>query len=72
MPTPNSQHYDVIIAGGPLRGRGDSDAAGPVRYGTDTLSTHALMHGAPYSWRLLNPVNSGGYGLVRRWDDKGV
>ena len=41
MPTPNSQHYDVIIAGAHCAGAATAMLLDRSRYGTDTLSTRA-------------------------------
>jgi 2-polyprenyl-6-methoxyphenol hydroxylase-like FAD-dependent oxidoreductase len=59
MPTPNSQHYDVIIAGARCAGAATAMLLDRSRCGTDTLSTHVLMRDAvlqPYSWGLFNRV----------------
>jgi menaquinone-9 beta-reductase len=78
MPTPNSQHYDVVIAGARCAGAATAmllarqgarvlllDRSRP---GTDTLSTHALMRGAVLQlhwWGLLPRVIAAGTPAVR-------
>lgn len=72
-PTPTRTDYDVVIAG--ARCSGASLAmllarrglrvlvVDPVRYGKDTLSTHALMRGAVlqlHRWGLLDTVRASG------------
>ncbi len=59
MSTTNTQHYDVIIAGARCAGAATALLLArqgarvlvldKSRYGTDTLSTHALMRGASCS-----------------------
>ena len=69
MSTPNNPHYDVIIAGARCAGAATAlllarQGARVLvldrsRYGTDTLSTHALMRGAVvqlHRWGLLPAV----------------
>jgi flavin-dependent dehydrogenase len=66
MLTRNSQHYDVVVAGARCAGAATAmllarEGARVLlpdrsRYGTDTLSTHALMRGAVlqlHRWGLL-------------------
>src|SRR5262249_8892998 len=78
MSTRSTQHYDVLIAGARCAGA----ATAPLlarqgarvllldrsRYGTDTLSTHALMRGAVvqlHRWGLLPGVAGAGTPPVR-------
>ena len=59
MTTRNTQHYDVIIAGARCAGAATALLLArqgarvlvldKSRYGTDTLSTHALMRGAGHT-----------------------
>ena len=69
MPTRNSQHYDVVVAGARCAGAATAMLLARQgarvllldrsRYGTDTLSTHALMRDAVlqlHRWGLLAPV----------------
>ena len=79
LPSPISRsHYDVLIAG--ARCAGASTAmllarqglrvlvVDPVRRGSDTLSTHALMRGAVlqlHRWGLLDAVRSSGTPAIR-------
>jgi flavin-dependent dehydrogenase len=78
MSTAGTQHYDVIIAG--VRCAGAATALllarqgarvlvlDKSRYGTDTLSTHALMRGAVlqlHRWGLLPAVAGAGTPPVR-------
>jgi menaquinone-9 beta-reductase len=78
MPTRNSQHYDVIIAGARCAGAATAMLLARQgarvllldrsRYGTDTLSTHALMRGALlqlHRWGLLSQVIAAGTPAVR-------
>ena len=78
MPTPNGQHYDVIIAGARCAGAATAMLLARQgarvllldrsRYGTDTLSTHALMRGAVlqlHRWGLLPRVIAAGTPAVR-------
>jgi flavin-dependent dehydrogenase len=78
MQTRKSQHYDVVIAGARCAGAATAmllarqgarvlllDRSG---YGTDTLSTHALMRGAVlqlHRWGLLAGVAAAGTPAVR-------
>ena len=72
MPTSNSQHYDVVIAGARCAGAATAMLLARQgarvllldrsRYGTDTLSTHALMRGAVlqlHKWGLLAGIAAG-------------
>ena len=72
MSTANTQHYDVIIAGARCAGAATALLLArqgarvlvldKSRYGTDTLSTHALMRGAVlqlHLWGLLPAVAGG-------------
>ena len=78
MSTTNTQHYDVIIAGARCAGAGTALLLArqgarvlvldKSRYGTDTLSTHALMRGAVlqlHRWGLLPAVAEAGTPPVR-------
>src|SRR5690242_21867488 len=78
MSTASSQHYDVIIAGARCAGAatalllarqgGRVRVLDKTRYGTDTLSTHALMRGAVlqlHRWGLLPAVAGTGTPPVR-------
>jgi len=78
MTTRNTPHYDVIIAGARCAGAATALllarqgarvlALDKSRYGTDTLSTHALMRGAVvqlHRWRLLPAVAWAGTPSVR-------
>ena len=78
MSTSNTQHYDVVIAGARCAGAATAlllarQGARVLlldrsRYGTDTLSTHALMRGAVlqlHSWGLLDRVIAAGTPPVR-------
>ena len=78
MSTPNTPHYDVIIAGARCAGAATAlllarQGARVLvldrsRYGTDTLSTHALMRGAVvqlHRWGLLPAVAGTGTPPVR-------
>jgi flavin-dependent dehydrogenase len=78
MPTPNGQHYDVVIAGARCAGAATALLLARKgarvllldrsRYGTDTLSTHALMRGAVlqlHRWGLLPGVIAAGTPAVR-------
>src|SRR5947207_3612842 len=69
MSTADTQHYDVIIAGARCAGAASALLLArqgarvlvldKSRYGTDTLSTHALMRGAVVQlnrWGLLPAV----------------
>jgi len=78
MSTGNIQHYDVIIAGARCAGAATALLLArqgarvlvldKSRYGTDTLSTHALMRGAVlqlHRWGLLPAVAGAGTPAVR-------
>jgi flavin-dependent dehydrogenase len=78
MSTPNVPHYDVVIAGARCAGAATAlllarQGARVLvldrsRYGTDTLSTHALMRGAVlqlHRWGLLPAVIEAGTPPVR-------
>jgi flavin-dependent dehydrogenase len=78
MSTANTQHYDVIIAGARCAGAATALLLArqgarvlvldKSRYGTDTLSTHALMRGAVlqlHRWGLLPAVTGAGTPPVR-------
>jgi len=78
MSTPNTPHYDVIIAGARCAGAATALLLArqgarvlvldKSRYGTDTLSTHALMRGAVLQldrWGLLPSVARAGTPPVR-------
>ena len=78
MSTRNTQHYDVIIAGARCAGAATALLLArqgarvlvldKSRYGTDTLSTHALMRGAVlqlHRWGLLPAVAGAGTPPVR-------
>jgi menaquinone-9 beta-reductase len=78
MPNRNSQHYDVVIAGARCAGAATAMLLARQgarvlvldrsRYGTDTLSTHALMRGAVlqlHRWGLLAEVSAAGTPAVR-------
>jgi menaquinone-9 beta-reductase len=78
MSTANTQHYDVIIAGARCAGAATALLLArqgarvlvldKSRYGTDTLSTHALMRGAVlqlHRWGLLPAVVEAGTPPVR-------
>jgi flavin-dependent dehydrogenase len=78
MSVRNSQHYDVIIAGARCAGAATALLLArqgarvlvldKSRYGTDTLSTHALMRGAVlqlHRWGLLPAVAGAGTPPVR-------
>jgi len=78
MSTANTQHYDVIIAGARCAGAATALLLArqgarvlvldKSRYGTDTLSTHALMRGAVlqlHRWGLLPAVAGAGTPPVR-------
>src|SRR4029077_14304855 len=78
MSTTRSQHYDVIIAGARCAGAATALLLArqgarvlvldKSRYGTDTLSTHALMRGAVlqlHRWGLLPAVACAAPPLVR-------
>jgi flavin-dependent dehydrogenase len=78
MPTRNRLHYDVVIAGARCAGAATAMLLARQgarvllldrsRYGTDTLSTHALMRGAVlqlHRWGLLAPVAAAGTPAVR-------
>src|SRR6266566_3677068 len=78
MSTANTQHYDVIIAGARCAGAATALLLArqgarvlvldKSRYGTDTLSTHALMRGAVlqlHRWGLLADVVAAGTPAVR-------
>src|SRR6266566_7668996 len=78
MPTRNSQHYDVVVAGARCAGAATAMLLARQgarvllldrsRYGTDTLSTHALMRGAVlqlHRWGLLPRVIAAGTPAVR-------
>ena len=78
MSTKNTQHYDVVIAGARCAGAATAlllarQGARVLlldrsRYGTDTLSTHALMRGAVlqlHRWGLLPGVIAAGTPAVR-------
>ena len=78
MSTTNTQHYDVIIAGARCAGAATALLLArqgarvlvldKSRYGTDTLSTHALMRGAVlqlHRWGLLPAVAGAGTPPVR-------
>jgi RimJ/RimL family protein N-acetyltransferase len=78
MPTPNSQHYDVVIAGARRAGAATAMLLARQgarvllldrsRYGTDTLSTHPLMRGTVLQlhwWGLLPRVIAAGTRAVR-------
>lgn len=72
-------HYDVVIAGARCAGASTAMllarrglgvlAVDPGRYGSDTLSTHALMRGAVlqlHRWGLLDAVRASGAAPIRR------
>jgi flavin-dependent dehydrogenase len=72
MPTSNGQHYDAVIAGARCAGAATAMLLARQgarvllldrsRYGTDTLSTHALMRGAVlqlHKWGLLAGIAAG-------------
>src|SRR2546429_3582541 len=78
MSTTKTQHYDVIIAGARCAGAATALLLArqgarvlvldKSRYGTDTLSTHALMRGAVlqlHRWGLLPAVVEAGTPPVR-------
>ena len=78
MSTTKTQHYDVIIAGARCAGAATALLLArqgarvlvldKSRYGTDTLSTHALMRGAVlqlHRWGLLPAVAGAGTPPVR-------
>jgi len=78
MSIPNTQHYDVVIAGARCAGAATALLLArqgarvlvldKSRYGTDTLSTHALMRGAVvqlHRWGLLPAVAGAGTPPVR-------
>ena len=78
MSTRNTPHYDVVIAGARCAGAATALLLArqgarvlvldQSRYGTDTLSTHALMRGAVlqlHSWGLLDRVIAAGTPPVR-------
>src|SRR4051794_3325844 len=78
MSTANTQHYDVIIAGARCAGAATALLLArqgarvllldKSRYGTDTLSTHALMRGAVmqlHRWGLLPGIIEAGTPAVR-------
>src|ERR1700751_3835428 len=78
MSTANTEHYDVIIPGARCAGAGRALLLArqgarvlvldKSRYGTDTLSTHALMRGAVlqlHRWGLLPAVVEAGTPPVR-------
>ena len=78
MSTRNIQHYDVVIAGARCAGAATALLLArhgarvlvldKSRYGTDTLSTHALMRGAVvqlHRWGLLPGVVGAGTPPVR-------
>lgn len=78
MSTPHTQHYDVVIAGARCAGAATALLLArqgarvllldKSRYGTDTLSTHALMRGAVlqlHRWGLLPAVVEAGTPPVR-------
>jgi 2-polyprenyl-6-methoxyphenol hydroxylase-like FAD-dependent oxidoreductase len=78
MSTASTQHYDVIIAGARCAGAATALLLArqgarvlvldKSRYGTDTLSTHALMRGAVlqlHRWGLLPAVAGAGTPPVR-------
>ena len=78
MSTASTQHYDVIIAGARCAGAASALLLArqgarvlvldKSRYGTDTLSTHALMRGAVlqlHRWGLLPAVAWAGTPPVR-------
>ena len=78
MPTKDNQHYDVVIAGARCAGAATAMLLARQgarvllldrsRYGTDTLSTHALMRGAVlqlHRWGLLPRVIAAGTPAVR-------
>jgi menaquinone-9 beta-reductase len=78
MSTANTQHYDVIIAAARCAGAATALLLArqgarvlvldKSRYGTDTLSTHALMRGAVlqlHRWGLLPAVAGAGTPPVR-------
>jgi flavin-dependent dehydrogenase len=78
MSARNNQHYDVIIAGARCAGAATALLLArqgarvlvldKSRYGTDTLSTHALMRGAVlqlHRWGLLPAVAGAGTPPVR-------
>jgi flavin-dependent dehydrogenase len=78
MSTTNSQHYDVVIAGARCAGAATAMLLARQgarvllldrsRYGTDTLSTHALMRGAAlqlHRWGLLARVAAAGTPAIR-------
>ena len=77
-PSPLARHYDVVIAG--ARCAGASTAmllarqglrvlvVDPMRRGSDTLSTHALMRGAVlqlHRWGVLDAIRSAGTPTIR-------
>jgi flavin-dependent dehydrogenase len=72
MPTSSGQHYDAVIAGARCAGAATAMLLARQgarvllldrsRYGTDTLSTHALMRGAVlqlHKWGLLAGIAAG-------------
>ena len=78
MSTRSTQHYDVVIAGARCAGAATAMLLARLgarvllldrsRYGTDTLSTHALMRGAVvqlHRWGLLPGVVGAGTPPVR-------
>jgi flavin-dependent dehydrogenase len=78
MPTRQSQHYDVVIAGARCAGAATAMLLARQgarvlllersRYGTDTLSTHALMRGAVlqlHKWGLLPSIITAGTPAIR-------
>src|SRR5215472_3307155 len=78
MSTRNAQHYDVVIAGARPAGAATAMLLARQgarvllldrsRYGTDTLSTHALMRGGVlqlHRWGLLPHVIAAGTPVVR-------
>ena len=78
MSTRNTQHYDAVIAGARCAGAATALLLArqgarvllldKSRYGTDTLSTHALMRGAVlqlHNWGLLPRVIAAGTPPVR-------
>ena len=74
-----SSRYDVVIAGARCAGSATALllarrglrvlAVDPARYGSDTLSTHALMRGAVlqlHRWGLLGAVRASGTPAIRK------
>lgn len=77
-PPVSRTHYDVVIAGARVAGAATAMllarrglrvlAVDPTRYGSDTLSTHALMRGGVlqlHRWGLLDAVRASGAPALR-------